>query len=295
MPNEDQYELFELSPDEFERLCVELLMATGSGLTLVQKNAPRWIDAVAVRKTPTGNRTVGIEVSHRTTLHPDGFRSFLQRVSENEESFDEYIFITSSPMEKIHREILIEESGRRHLSAEIRLYGREDVAALLQKNVNIAKKYFKSVRDRARRRTVIQLLSVVGFAISLIGLLISLHRLYRANTKPESQFVTQIKSVEESLTRLADLEESLKSLKGELQQKAEEAIRISKEYEEAKKLKALTTEQLALVGTAIRTHERKDVLLNYFWGFLLGIASSVLATIVTDRWKHKQALSKPYS
>ncbi|SRR5258708_2531102 len=109
----------------------------------------------------------------------------------------------------------------------------------------------------------------------------------------KSQLSEQVKSVEDSLARLNDLELGLKALKVELQQKSDETSRVTKEYDEAMKLKTLTTDQLNEVKKAVGFRGGMDILRDYFSGLFLGVAGSVLATVITDKWKRQRALSKP--
>ena len=102
-----------------------------------------------------------------------------------------------------------------------------------------------------------------------------------------------MKSVEDSLARLGDLERGLLALKVDLENKARESAQVSKEYEEAMRLKALTSEQLESVRRAVSSQSRSDVFWNYFFGFILGVAGSVVATILTDKWKQRRSLADP--
>lgn len=294
MPDKQPYPLYELSGEEFERLCIDLLVAADSSLAVTTANTPRWIDAVGTRRTKQGDKSVAIETSHRSTFHPEGLRLFLERLSKEERRFDEYIFITSSPIQDIHRE-LANSNAAKALNAEVRILGQQELIELLNGYQAVAVKYFKSVRERVRMRRVSALISSVAFAASLGGLGSSLYSFFGQKQQPDTQFTTQIRSVEESLSRLTDLEKGLRKLKEELQEKSAESARVTKEYDEAMKLKALTAEQLEQVRKAVNSQSRWDVFQNYFFGFLLGVAGSVLATIITDKWKQRKALERPYA
>lgn len=282
MPTPLKYPLFELNPQQFEQLCIELIAASTEEGSAVLSDKPKWLDAVIGRVSKDGVKTTAVGVSHRTTFHPLGLNHFFDRLSREEIKFDEYVFITSSPLQDIHHKMLESEAART-LGRPIRLLGQNAVLALLDKHPSIAAKYFKNIQKRVKLRTASEIISVFGVVLSLLGLIGSFHEFRQPAPLNPASFGTQIASVEESLDRLKTLEAGLQELKNELRSKSDEAVRISKEYEDAMKLKALTKEQLEQVKLAVGTQSRVEVFMNYFLGFVLGVAGSVLATIITDR------------
>lgn len=289
MADLQSYPLYELSSEEFEKLCIELILAADPSLTVANTLPSKWVDAVGARKTVQGNESVAIEVKHRSALSPDNLRLFLDRLAQRELWFDEFIFITSSPLEDKHKK-LVDLKSAKALSASFRILGQQEVIQLLKNHPSIAKKYFKSVQKRVRSRKISAVMSVVTL-VSSIGLLSnSLYAFLEPDEQTKNSVSIQIKSVEESLSKLGDLEKGLKDLKKELQQKAEESVRVTAEYEQAMKLKELTAEQLEQVRNAVAGQSRWEIFKNYFFGFLLGVAGSVLATILTDKWKQRKEL-----
>ncbi|MGQ3194084.1 MAG: hypothetical protein ACT6UH_05685 [Hydrogenophaga sp.] len=293
MTDERKYPLYELSEQEFERLCVDLLLAANPQMSASTVEIPRWIDAVAKERVDGRDRAIAIEVKHRMNFHPEGLRLFLERLSKESPKFDEYIFITSSPIGDIHRQ-LKDSAAAKALNAGVQILGRAEITQLLDLHPTVAMKYFKSARDRVKRRQIAAWLSSLALTISLGGLTNALYSLVRVERGPKSELTEQLGAVEASLARLRDLERSLTNLKKELQEKSQESARIVKEYEEAMKLKALTAEQLDQIKKVVNTQSRMDVFLNYLWGFLLGVAGSILATILVDMWKRRRALQRPY-
>src|SRR5258708_17216627 len=292
MSQKQSYPFDELSPEEFERLCVDLLVAAYSDLSLSTAESPKWIDAIGTRNTPRGAHSVAVEVKHRSTFIPDVWRLFINRLSERDRKFGEYIFIPSSPIQ----DGPLQETKTRAaktLKAEILLLGRADVIILLNRFPVIAAKYFKNVWDRVRRRKVTSGIGVIAATLSVGGISSGLHSMFGLKPESKSQLSEQVKSVEDSLARLNDLELGLKALKVELQQKSDQTSRVTKEYDEAMKLKTLTTDQLNEVKKAVGFRGGMDILRDYFSGLFLGVAGSVLATVITDKWKRQRALSKP--
>jgi hypothetical protein len=294
MSTSTPYPLYELSGEEFERLCVELLMAADPQLTISAGEAPRWIDAIGIKKTPTAPRSVAIEAKHRTAFHPEGLRLFLERLAKESRKFDEYIFITSSPIQDVHRQVVATQAAK-SLNADIKLFGKDDILSLLDQHRHVAAKFFKTARKRQQKQKFAALVSSIAAAASVSFMANLVHDSLRSRFEPSSKLTEQVKSVENSLARLRDLEQSLRVLKDDLEQKSTESARITKEYEEAMKLKALTADQLEQVKKAVSGQSGTEIFLNYFFGFLLGVAGSVLATVITDRWKQRRELRKPYA
>jgi len=168
MSEKPQYPLYELSGEEFERLCLDLLVASDPSLSISAAELPRWIDAVGARKTKQGVQSVAINVTHRSTFHPEGLRLFLERLSKEDQKFDEYVFVTSSPIQEIHRK-LSNSNAVTAMNAEVKILGQAELISLLDSYPVVVAKYFKSVRDRVRLRKIATSLSSVALAISIGG------------------------------------------------------------------------------------------------------------------------------
>lgn len=221
---------------------------------------------------------------------PFGLRLFIDRLSKSDLRFDEYVFITSSPLTATHQQAIqsatVSQSG-----LNILLLGQQEVFQLLAKNPSVAAKYFKAVAQQIRQRRLTLAGSLFGVLASVLSLVFAIVPF--SKDKEPASFENQIQAVETNLNSLKALERSLYALKKELQTTSEESARIKHEYEEALKLKAITSEQLEQIKTAVSAQSASDTFLNYFFGFLLGVAGSILATVITDRWKAKRALSRP--
>lgn len=288
------YPLYELSGEEFERLCIDLLAADDPDLAISNVGLPRSIDAVGTRKTKQGSQTVAIEAKHRTTFDPKGFRSFLERLAKESQKYDEYVFITSSPIPDAQRQ-LHSSNAAKVLNAQFKLFGQAEVLALLNNHSAIASKYFKSVQARIKQRKIAASVATVALLISISGIGSGLYSFFGSKIEPKSQLGEQVKNVEDSIKKLNDLETSLNELKKDLQQKSEESARIAKEYEAAMKLKSLTSEQLEQVKKAVGSQSSMEIFQNYFFGFLLGVAASVIANVITDELKRRRVLTGPYA
>ena len=284
-----RYPLFELTGSEFEHLAADLLAAADPELTLSPADSRHWVDAIGSRRTSSGIRTVAMEASHRRSLQGEALRRFVDRIAKEDHTFDEFIFVTSSPVGEATRAALLSAA----VDYSLTLIGQDELLALLDKHQRVAAKYFRQVKARVQVQRSFLLVSSAGVVLSLLGLGSGLYNFIATKSEPPSALSMQVKSVEDSLARLGDLERGLLALKVDLENKARESAQVSKEYEEAMRLKALTSEQLESVRRAVSSQSRSDVFWNYFFGFILGVAGSVVATILTDKWKQRRSLADP--
>jgi hypothetical protein len=286
-----QFPIFELSPQDFERLCLDLLNAEGGNLILNSDEKQRWFDITGERLSTEGKaKRVAIEVKHRTTFHPEGLRLFVDRLSKSDSRFDEYVFMTSSPLTPANLQA-IQTATVSSPSLNLVLLGQQEIFQLLEKHPKVAAKYFKEVAQKVRLRRLSAASSLIGIIVSALSFIFTV--IPFSKDKEHDFFESQIQAVESNLSSLRALEHSLTALRKELENTSEESARIKREYEEALKLKAITSEQLEQIKKAVSAQSASDTFLNYFFGFLLGAAGSILATIITDRWKAKRALSGP--
>ena len=291
MTSNRTYPIFELSPEDFESLCLDLLNAEGGNFALNSGGLHQGYDLRGEKSSAEGTPIkIAIAVKHRRAFDPEGVWRFIERISQSGLKFDEYIFITSSPLTPEHLQAVQSQAAIKS-GLNISLVDQKEIFNLLAKHPTVGAKYFKSVVQEVRRRRI-------AFAFSLIGVLASVLSLFltivphKTDTDRDS-FQSQIQAVESNLAGLKVLERSLSALKKELQATSEESARIKLQYEEALKLKAITAEQLEQIKKAVNAQSVTDTFWNYFFGFVMGVAGSMLATIIMDRWKARRALSGP--
>jgi hypothetical protein len=285
------FPIFELSSQDFEKLCLDLFAAEGGSYRLIHDDKNRWFDIFGEKTAANGvSSSVAVEIKHRKTFHPENVGLFVDRLSKSDLHFDEYIFVTSAPITAERRRVthakIISNS-----KFNIQLLGQHEVFQLLLKYPKISTKYFKSVSQKIFQRRVTVVTSFAGISVSLFSLVLTIIPL--AEEKEKSSFESQIQSVETNLQGLKEVERNLIELKKELQATSVESAQIKMDYEAALKLKAITSEQLEQINKAVNSQTSTDTALNYFFGFLLGVAGSILATVITDRWKARRELSGP--
>lgn len=286
-----KYPLYELTPDVFERLCFDLLTRSYQGFDFgvfgPELGPDKGVDFIGTKEEPGKHIKIAVEIKHRTSLHPEGLRLFLQRFADYFSDFDELVIITSSPLTSTHREFAslpsIKDKG-----VNVKLLGQSDIYELLDKNQDIANRYFEKVREKVKKRTYAEYFGVLGSTLSIIGLVVSL---YSFNARENnSSLDKQIDSVEMALKGVKTLEGSLGKLKNELKNTSAESERIKKEYEEALKLKSITNDQLDQIKKAVSAQTKSEIVLSYLLGFLLGLGSSILGAVIYERIKRLRAL-----
>ena len=89
---------------------------------------------------------------------------------------------------------------------------------------------------------------------------------------------------------MRDLEKYLSDIKQDMQatQKATEII--NEKHAQAKELEKLTSAQLAALQETLQTRNWKWTALNYVLGFVLGVASSLVASVLYARWRQRKAI-----
>ncbi|NWC43933.1 restriction endonuclease [Pseudomonas edaphica] len=283
------FPIFELSPQDFEKLCLDVFTAEGGSYRLIHDDKNRWFDVFGEKPVASGIcSTVAVEIKHRKAFHPEIVDFFVDSLSKSNLHFDEYVFVTSAPITAEQRRAthagIISDS-----KFNIQLLGQQEVFQLLLKHPKIANRYFKSVSQKIFQRRVAVATSFAGILASVLSLLFTMIPL--VEEKEKSSFESQIQSVETNLQGLKQMERNLDALKKELQATSDESAQIKRDYEAALKLKAITSEQLEQINKAVNSQTATDTALNYFFGFLFGVAGSILATVITDRWKARRELS----
>ncbi|MBF8774090.1 hypothetical protein [Pseudomonas fulva] len=281
-----RYPLFELSPSELEELSLDLLQAEGGAFEPAREAA---FD-IEGRRTANGrDEHIAVEVKHRTHFYIGQLKDFIAKVGGKASRFNMLIYITSAPISIRQRE-LIESTVGNSTTQNVAVIGQHELHSLLSKHPVIGEKYFKTAVAKKKRRTLIAAGSAVIVAFSSLSLISTAWKEV-VNPQPFT-FEDRINAVEQNLQSLRSLEESLQDLKLELQEKSAETARIQLEYEEALKLKSFTDEEINRFKKAASTTNAMETFLNYLYGFIIGVFGSILATIVTDRWKAMRALNR---
>lgn len=281
------YPIFEINPAEFESLCLELLQAEGGDFRLVRHFA---YDIEGKRESAHGNEEkIAVEVKHRSHFQMEDLKQSVSKIQKISEKFNTFIYITSANISLSRRDI-IQKLLETPSNLQINVLGQQELHALLSKHRAIAGKYFKTAIAKKNKRTLWLAGSSLMVIFSALSLISTTWKVVMDNEP--TTFEDRINAVEKNLQGLKSLEESLKDLKAELQEKSAESARIKLEYEEALKLQSFTEEEIDRFKKAASATSATDTFLNYLYGFIFGVFGSILATIITDQWKVRRALNR---
>jgi hypothetical protein len=92
------------------------------------------------------------------------------------------------------------------------------------------------------------------------------------------------------IQHIKDLEDYLGDIKEDMVRTEREITAINEQYAKAQELKDLTENQMKSIRNALRTQGWKDITFNLTMGFLLGMGSSFVASILYGKWKHRKSL-----
>ncbi len=98
----------------------------------------------------------------------------------------------------------------------------------------------------------------------------------------------QIREVEDAMKNLRNLETYLEKTKSDMIATEEAKERIEEEYNKVKELETLTENQLDAISLAVNKRTTTDIIKNYFWGFVLGVSGSLVASYIYGYLKRKK-------
>jgi len=289
-----KYPIYDLSPREFEELSLELIATTNKYRNLsLSTNQNDYLLADIYGEFITDNNNivnVAIEVKHWLKFNVGNFKNEVtKRIARLKDNT--YIqFITSAKIDN-HQKDQVNDIISPYLSYGMQLYDQEDVVRLLDKNPNIAKKYFQPVFDKNKelRRKLYSSIFTAIISI-LIGVLSATSSFFLSDKKESIPLDVKIERVEKALSNIKDLEKYLSDIKTEMEETSKDVSKIKDEYEQVQKLKKLSNEELAVLNSALQRRSWYETPLNYFLGFVIGIASSIIASILIDRYKKRKQL-----
>ena len=277
--------LYELRPEEFERLVAELLKAQGyESVQVIGGPADHGVDVLAKNE----GRPVAVQVKHTRHLSPARLRDIVRQLKTSPHQANELLVITSAAATTADKALLSKLSSQ---GVSVRLIAQDDLLEILSKHPDIEKATISPARSRTRRQKRDFWIGIVGVLTSVVaGLLVNFVSLFiNPSQAPLDQ---RIETVERAIGSLKNLEQDLTDIKEEMIE-TERAVRIIKEeHAKAKELEKLTEAQYDAVKTALRSRSWQQTVLNYALGFILGVASSLTASVIYSRRKQRRALAE---
>lgn len=274
-------DLFKLRPEEFESLCADLLRADNyENVAEVGGAHDQGIDITANKD----GQLVAIQVKHTTRLLGEGeILQIVDRMLQNNYEVDQIILMTSSQISA-----KIKTGIRSHVPVAI--LGLEEIVGLLEKHSTIKEHKLQKARKRQAYQVFVVTVGLLGVAVSITGLFSNFSNYLSPADRPGLD--RRIERVDSTLEAMKGLEEHLTQIKTDMHRTAAESKKIEEEYNKALELKTLTADQLEMMKKALESESWQQRVANYILGFLLGIASSITASIIYSRIQQRRALNQ---
>lgn len=277
----DKNSLYQLTPTEFEKLCAEILRAQGfERVELVGGPSDQGIDIIG----ETEGQQIAVQVKHTRQLSPSNVRRIIDQVRASSYQPKQLVIMTSAILSPSIRDSIQKLPS----DITVRLIGQEEVLRALNEHPEIQRSQVAPAQRRKIRQRWELTLGVAAALSSIAGLLASGIFFFVQPEKPQLQ--ERIETVERAIGSLKDLEKQLIDIKGDMVETEKAAKAIEQEYTKAKELEKLTQEQFEAVKSALRSRSWQKTAFNYGLGFVLGIASSFIASVIYSRIRQHRAL-----
>ncbi|WP_417749492.1 restriction endonuclease [Rosistilla oblonga] len=280
---DNQETLYKLTPAEFEQLAGRLLAADGVGnVNHVGGPQDQGVDFTAEQ----GAETVAVQVKHRQRpLAKSELREIVARLKSSTYNPSRLVIVTSAKISDEAKSSLDESEP----DIPIRIIDRDEVLKFVNEDPNLRKGPMVTAEKRSRRQSRELWLGAAGAIASILGVIASGVSFFVQPTPPPLH--QRIETVETAIYNLKNLEKELVDIKEDMAQTEQAAKAIEEEYEKAKELQQLTDEQFGAVKSALQRQSWRKTLLDYFLGFILGIAGSLTASVIYSRVQHRRALA----
>lgn len=280
-PTSERENFYKLMPSEFERLVADVLAQSGySDVKLVGGLEDLGVDILATRE----GQTVAVQVKHKTKLSLQEINHFAEWYFKNPSTPRNMIFVTSAELPPdTERQIKGIPPG-----ARLEIVDRRGLQQMLYVNKASSQQVMAEANKRLRSQRVRLLVSATAGLFSILGALASLYPFVFQEKAPLDR---RIVTVEKALGSMRDLEGYLADIKRDMENTQKATVAINQKYAEAKELEKLTAAQLAALQATLQVRDWKWTILNYVLGFVLGVASSLVASVLYSRWKQRRALA----
>ena len=277
----DKNSLFQLTPNEFEKLCAEILRAQGiERVELVGGPGDQGVDIIG----ETEGQQIAVQVKHMRQLSLSIVRRIIDQVQAGSYQPKQLVIMTSAILSPSLRNLILKLPS----DITVRLIDQDEVLRALNNHPEIQRLQLAPAQRRTIRQRWELILGLAGALSSIAGVLASGIFFFVQPEKPQLQ--ERIETVERALGSLKDLEEQLTDIKGDMVETEKAAKVIEHEYAKAKELEKLTQEQFEAVKNALRSQSWQKTALNYGLGFVLGIASSLIASVIYSRIRQHRSL-----
>lgn len=274
-------DLYKLTPLEFEQLVTTLLSETGfSDLKIVDGPGDRGVDIIGTEN----HKKVAIQVKHKKNLTLSELRRFTDKYFSDPLAPTKTLIYVTSAKSPQGVETIINELPQ---DCSLRIIDQDEINKILTHRYAASSKFFDQAVLRLKNQRNNLILGVTLACISTLVALWSDHNLMEARKTPLNNRIT---NVEKAINNIKDLEIYLTSFKNDLVETEKATQIINQKYSKAKELEKLSEVQIEALKSTLQTESWRRTLFNYLLGFVLGIASSFVASVMYAKWQQHRAL-----
>jgi len=273
-----QESLHLLKADEFKELCFRYIKEWIPEMTDIEciRDSRSQVDIVGKMY----GETAVVEIKHKLKISKGEKRDIQERLLNSTYNPKNIILVTSASFKDITDELS-------PIPSDVNSYlvDAECILSVLNKTKDEIPEL-----KQASKRSNSQKMQLFTAGTAIFSTLMGFYITTTEVTKEKPPLEKRIETVETVIGNLKDLEGQLKYIKEDMVKTQEAKAVIEKEYAKAKELEKLTEQQLESVKEAIRTQSWQEMILQNVLSFILGIASSVVATIGISKYKQRKAL-----
>jgi hypothetical protein len=277
----EREDFYKLIPSEFERLVADVLAQSGySDVKLVGGLGDQGVDILAKRE----GQAVAVQVKHKMRLSLQEINRFADWYFKNPSTPRTMIIVTSAELPtNAASQIKGIPPG-----ARIEIVDGRGLQQMFNAHEAASQQVMADANKRLRSQRVRLLVSATAGLFSILGALLSLYPFVFHEKAPLDR---RIETMQKALSSMRDIEGYLADIKHDMEETQKATGAINQKYAEAKELEKLTAAQLSALQATLQVRDWKWTILNYILGFVLGVASSLLATVLYSRWKQRKALA----
>lgn len=274
-----KYQLFELSGEKFEELCAELLNADFEFDKFFVNLGPNdnGIDISAIK----GIKKIAIQVKHRYKVVGKELELEINRGKKLLEYNHEFIFISSAKISQ--------KSIQSFSSEKVKIFAQDDILEMLERHPEISQRYFSNLEKKKKKNQFYFYTSLIGIIITIIS---GFANIYIEIQSKDETLTNRIDNVEQALKGIKGLENDLKSIKSDMIKTDLENKKILEEYEKMKGLEDIVNDKKESLNIILNYEPWYKTAFKYLVGMIIGIFTSIIASILYERWKLKRELKK---
>jgi len=273
-------DLYSLTPLEFEQLIVTLLSETGfTDLKVTDGPGDRGVDILGLK----GDQKVAIQVKHKRELSLSELQCFTDKYFSDPLPPRSLIYVTSAKIPQGAEKI----SENLPKGCSLKFLDQKDIYQMLSQQQVASSRFFRNAMQRLRTEKIHFIFGTVTACCSLLGVFLSLYPFTSFEKAPLNK---RINTVERALTNIRDLESYLIDIKKDMAETEKATQIINEKNNKAKELEKLTEFQLDALKNTLQAESWQRTLFNYLLGFIFGIASSFIASVMHAKWIQRKAL-----